>query len=96
MIMYSAITVLAHVGDGDGYHHMWGDGAWGWVWGVVMMAAMVAVVGALVVWLARGGGQGPKLPPPDATHDARAILARRLAEGEIDPDEYNERLSHLR
>jgi len=93
--MYSAITILAHAGDGDGYDHMWGGGAYGWIWGALMMAVMIAAVGALVVWIARGGAQTATPRPPDPTHDARAILARRLAEGDITPDEYNERLAHL-
>jgi len=93
--MYSAISILAHAGDGDGYDHMWGGGTYGWVWGALMMAVMIAAVGALVVWIARGGAQAPAPTPPDPTHDARAILARRLAEGDITPDEYKDRLSHL-
>ncbi len=93
--MYSTIAILAHGADGDGYDHMWGGGAYGWIWGALMMAVMIAAVGALVVWIVRGGAQSATPRPPDPTHDARAILARRLAEGEITPDEYNERLSHL-
>ncbi len=93
--MYSTIAILAHGADGDGYDHMWGGGAYGWIWGALMMAVMIAAVGALVVWIVRGGAQSATPRPPDPTHDARAILARRLAEGEITPDEFNERLSHL-
>ncbi len=93
--MYSTLATLAHLGDGDGYDHMWGGGTYGWIWGALMMTVMIVAIGALVVWLVRGGAQSPAPRPPDPTHDAKAILARRLAEGDITPDEYKERLSHL-
>lgn len=89
--MIGAISVLADVAAGDS-HHMWGDGAIGWVWGIVMMLVMVGLVAVLIVWLLHLGDRTPRLDP---THDARSILATRLANGEITPEEYRERLSHL-
>ena len=71
-------------------NHM-GNGGWMWLWGSLMMLLMVAVVG-LVVWLA---ARGPQHHQRSGTENARAILAERLARGEIAPEEYNERLRHL-
>jgi putative membrane protein len=75
---------------------MWNDG-WGWWW--LVMPAMAIAFWAAVVWLvasllrSRPGpnptdGQGPAAP--------EEILARRLALGEIDDDEYRRRLDTLR
>jgi putative membrane protein len=74
-----------------------GGGGWMWLWGSVMMLVLFAAT-VLIVWLlarsapghSPGGGQdfGP-------TERARSILAERLARGEIEPDEYNDRLRHL-
>jgi len=92
--MYS---VLADLTGNEGYHHMWGDSAWGWVWGIVMMAAMVGLAVVLILWLVRASGsQNAPYAPPDPTFEARSILATRLANGELSADEYSERLSHLR
>ena len=68
-------------------NHM-GNGGWMWLWGSLMMFILVG----LVVWLAV---RGPQRHLPTATENARAILAERLARGDIDPEEYNERLRHL-
>ncbi len=68
-----------------------GGGHW-WVWGLFMMIFMVGIV-ALVVWLivrsSHGGAGGP-------SSSAREILSERFARGEIDADEYHDRLSKLR
>lgn len=64
-----------------------------WLWMIPMMVVMVAVVGA-VVWVlvdaSRGEPATGRRPP-----SAEAILARRLAAGEIDTAEYHERLDAL-
>jgi len=92
--MIGAISVLADAAGSDS-HHMWGDGAIGWVWGTVMMLVMVGLVAVLIVWLLRGGIRAPLPPRADPTLEARSILANRLASGEITAEEYRERLSHL-
>ena len=82
----SFITVAADWND----RHM-GGGGWMWLWGSFMMLFMIAVV-ALIVWLvARGPGHQPRT----GLDSARAVLADRMARGEIAPDEYRERLAHL-
>jgi putative membrane protein len=73
-----------HMGDGGG-------AGW-WVMGSMMVIFMLGIV-ALVVWLivrsthANGAGQ---------SSSAREILSERYARGEIDHDEYDERLKRLR
>ena len=82
----SSIAVVADWND----NHMGGDG-WMWLWGSLMMLFMIAVVG-LIVWLA---ARGPHQQQQSGTANARAILADRMARGEIAPEEYRERLQHL-
>ena len=88
MIRSTAIAaILADWHDG----HMWGGGGGAWFVMTVMMLFGVAVIG-LVVWLfARGGAHRPR----SGLENARAILAERLARGDISPEEYRERLQHL-
>lgn len=82
--------------DGD---HM--DG-WGWGMGVLMILAIVAIV-VLVVWLVRSTSQHQHHATAIAGGSAAAvsdtpqqILERRLAQGEITPDEFRERVAVLR
>ena len=69
-------------------HHGWGDGWW-----VVMAVGMLvfwAAVIAVGIWLVRGlSGRGRTRDPGGDT--AFEILDRRLAEGEISTEEYEER-----
>jgi putative membrane protein len=81
--MVSAMLLLGHSGWGDHMDH-W-DGGW-WVVMVVMMvifwgAVIVAAIWAVRALLARDQGKS----------DALELLERRLASGEISPQEYRER-----
>lgn len=80
------------VAQSDNWDHMngWGGG-WMWLWGVVMMAAVIA----LVVWLVRSNAAPAIESPPDPTERAREILAERFANGELSAEEYRERVSEL-
>lgn len=72
-------------GDGDG---------WMWLWGPLMMAVWIGLI-AVVVWaIVRRPDSRPA--PPQPGDRAREILAERYARGEIDGDEYRERLEALR
>lgn len=84
--MTTALLVLA---DGWGMH----DGDIGWGWMVVMMLGMVVFWGAIifgVVWLIRGGAVAAS-----QTGSAEELLARRLAEGTISVEEYEQRRAAL-
>ena len=88
-------ALLADWDNGRMMDHGDGAGLW-WLWGLVMLVLLVATV-ALVVWLVtRAGHGGGQISPGDPNSRAREILGERLARGEIDPGEYQERLSHLR
>lgn len=72
---------------------MWFDHDLGWGAWLAMSLGMTAfwiVLAALVVAAVRSGRQ-----PLSGRLDAREILARRLARGEIGLDEYQERLGAL-
>jgi putative membrane protein len=76
-----------------GPHMMWWDGGWyGMMFGPLFMILMLAVVIAVVFLLVRWLGapwQGTHQVPPGET--ALNILKERLARGEIDKDEYEEK-----
>ena len=68
----------------------WGMGAFGWL---VMVLFWVLLIVA-IVWALRelrtGGGREPSEPSEPRPEDPFAILDRRLASGEIDPETYDE------
>lgn len=77
----------------DDWDHMdWDNGWW-----IVMMIGMLLFWALLVVgivWLVRsraGGGNGPGSAPRDEGAAPLEILERRLAEGSISVEEYEER-----
>ncbi len=87
----AASTAVAQSGWGS---HMWGS-SWGWWMGLVMVAFWGAVIW-FVVTPSRGRDARPRQPQGDPADKARAVLAERLARGDIDPAEYRERLDTLR
>jgi putative membrane protein len=70
----------------------WNNGGnWGaWLLMSVMMLLFLGALIWLVVWLVRGNSSNQGKPDP------RALLAERLARGEIDEIEYRARLDVLR
>lgn len=80
--------------DGNGW--MW-NGGWGWIVSAAMFTVLFAVVIAGIVlglrYLASGrhGTQGA--PQSRAAED---VLGERLARGEIDDNEYRQRMAALR
>ena len=81
-------NVLADFHD----HMMDGGGGGRWIWGVLIMVVMLGLV-ALVVWLIVRSSHGKAGGPSSS---AKEILSERFARGEIDADEYHDRLSKLR
>ena len=78
----------------------WGDGGFGWPWpGLIWLVFVVLFWGgliALLIWAVRST-TAPRRHPyqPDMTREsAMDMLRRRLAEGEITPEEF-ERIKDL-
>jgi putative membrane protein len=75
---------------------MWGMQAWSW-WGWLAMSLGMVAFWGLIIWavvaLFRGWGGGR---PRQERPDPERILAERFARGEIDEDEYQQRLTTLR
>ena len=67
------------------------DSEWWWVWRLTMFLVLIALV-VLTVWLTRRYSFRQEL---SGVERARGILAERYARGEIDGDDYRERLSQL-
>lgn len=83
-------TVLAGMGgNGNDHHDM---DASDWLWMLLIWLLVLAVI-ALVVFLVVRAVQHPGA---GGTRSVRDILNERYARGEIDHDEYEERLSKLR
>lgn len=80
------------IADAEGFGHMGGFG-----WGMMGMGwlAMLAIVG-LVVWAVIQTTAGRSSPNSVPTDSAERILADRFARGDIDNDEYRQRLDELR
>ena len=80
-------------GPGCGPWGMWDGGWYGMFFGPIMMvlfvAALVIVVVLLVRWLG-GTSHGPAMPPPSGKTPLD-LLKERLARGEIDKEDYEER-----
>ena len=75
------------------YDHMAGwDGGWMWLWGSLMMLTWVVII-AGVAWFVLRSRDASSTPGKSR---AREILDERYARGEIDAQEYHERLEHLR
>lgn len=80
----------------DGY----GMSGWMWVWGAALIIGVLTLIGGLVWAIVataahrRAPRAGPAGPAP-APAPARQILDERYARGELDTQEYRERLQVL-
>jgi putative membrane protein len=76
----------------------WGNGMTGWgfvLMSVSMVLFWVLVIGGIVL-LARYVGADRRVPaPPAEATDPRRVLAARYARGDIDEDDYRQRLKVL-
>lgn len=88
----AALLTLAQYHMNYGNDHM--DSGWGWAMGAFMVVVAVTLI-VLVVWMVRTIGPQARHAsgPPSSAMD---VLDRRLASGEITPDEYRERAAVLR
>ncbi|WP_406514005.1 SHOCT domain-containing protein [Streptomyces sp. NBC_00161] len=74
-----------------------GMGGWGWVTMSFSMVLLVALAVASVVLLLRSVARFPSGPAqPSVAPSAKQVLAERFARGEIDEEEYEQRLTALR
>jgi putative membrane protein len=90
--MIAAMRVQTMVADATGYGHMDGFG-----WGMIGMGwLMILIVGGLVVWAVVYTSSRSSSPSESSQVSAERILADRFARGEIDTDEYRDRLEELR
>lgn len=86
-------SVLLLADDDHGWGHMFDwDGGWMWLWGLLMMTFWAVVIGVVVWLVVRETGSRRS-----SSHDrAREILAERYARGELDTEDYRERMEGLR
>lgn len=80
---------MAMLADAWDMHGDVGTGGW-----ILMALAMVLFWGALiafVVWLVRGAATGAGWGSARPAEDPKAILERRLASGDITPEDYEQR-----
>lgn len=70
---------------------------WSWLFGLLLLAGIVALIVLIVRLTAGGSGRSGGDQDPDVGRQrARAILDERYARGEIDTAEYEERLRIMR
>ena len=87
-ILSSASQVLAQPNGRWDYH----DRGFPWVWGPLMVLFGLGLI-ALVVWLIVRFAR-PHVR--SGLHRARELLAERYARGEINSEEYDERMNRLK
>jgi putative membrane protein len=79
---------------GDG-HDGWGGDHW-WIWRLGMFLIWIVLIGLAFWWFRRCGRGWGGQHEISGVERARGILAERFARGEINAEEYNERLGQLR
>lgn len=81
----------------------WNDG-WNGPWSWILMAIMMIMFWGGLVWLVvtltrrtpHTAPLTPGLPAPNTQRAPQDILAERFASGQIDPEDYRQRLQALR
>ncbi len=70
-----------------------GMSGWLWVWTVALIVGVLVLIAGLVVAMVAVGARRPA--PPGETLKARDVLDQRYARGELDSEEYQERVRTL-
>ncbi|MEJ7892814.1 MAG: SHOCT domain-containing protein [Solirubrobacteraceae bacterium] len=83
--MSALLSLMAQGGFGDG--HM---GNWGWL-AIVAMAVMMGGMGWMMWSMMRGGGGNG----PGPSEDPVAVLKARYARGDLNTEEFRERLQTI-
>lgn len=98
--LVASLPAYASPGDGRGYYgHMWGGGGYGhsFFGGMFMLlfwGALIVITILAVKWFTdRENGSTRRGKTGES---AEQILRDRLAKGEIEPEEYRERMKTLR
>jgi putative membrane protein len=73
----------------------WSHGDWSWGAWLVMSASMIAIW-TLVIWGIVTVARGSNTSTGERDGDPERVLAERFAAGDIDADEYRQRLETLR
>lgn len=84
--------MMPGVSHRDGMTSWWMMGGWGWLWGLLVIAVLVA----LLVWVLVRLSSRQASTSDRAQPDALQILEERFARGEIDQDEFEDRRAALR
>jgi putative membrane protein len=89
------VSVFAELMDRR-WMHEGGHGHWLWLLGLVVVTSLIGLIVWLFVRASRSTATAPRSRAPEPRASAEEVLADRLARGEIDPDEYRQRLNALR
>ena len=89
--MVGVLAQMMDRGDMDGGGGHW----WAWLIGLAVLAVVIGLVVGAVIRTTTHPQQASSGSPPGRM-SAEDVLADRLARGEIDTDEYRQRLGALR
>jgi putative membrane protein len=92
--MSAMAPVVAQMMDRDQWHG--GGHGWGWLIGLAVLVLLVGLTVWAVIRITQSRATPPGAAAPPPRRSAEAVLADRLARGEIDADEYRKRLAVLR
>jgi putative membrane protein len=95
--MYALQNAAVYASVHGGPHDDWGGGYW-WIWRLGMLLLWIVLIGLAIWWFRRcGRGWAGRHEHHEVSgvERARGILAERFARGEINAEEYRERLGQL-
>jgi uncharacterized membrane protein len=100
IVPVSMVVAMAFADNGQDNYDYGMMGSWGGAWGLMMIVPIAAVILVVIVLLIAltdrptvvtyPAAYSPPCPPPPAwSGDAKTVLDRRLAAGEVTIEEYN-------